>query len=376
MKKNITLSIIGWFFANFFGYAALAQTTTITEEQSTAKKNAEAMEKAAAPSNGKRETQEIIIRKEGQKDSKVTVEITGDKVLINGKPLAEFNEEGITIDNRKMIIRDGDNLSFNFGDGRIMLDKRLAELDRLKNFDFSFDDDEQNENAKPYTFLGVSTEKTDEGAKIYDITKESPAEKAGLQKGDIIYKIDDKKVSDAADLSNIIKAKKEGDKVTVYFIRDGKKKDVNAILGKNKFSIKVNKVYSYKMPNGRMKSLTVPNYPRSPEFDVNGMFDNDQQGFFMDTRRPKLGIKIQDTEEANGVKVLDVETQTAAATAGILKDDIITAIGGAKVSNTDEAREQLRENKEKAAYDIKVKRNGTDMTFNIKIPKKLKTANL
>jgi serine protease Do len=371
MKKNTTLSIFGWFFANFFGYAALAQTTPekviVEAPQVTIKE--------VNPSSNK-ETQEIIIRKKGGKDTKVTLEITGDKVLINGKPMAEFNEEGITINNRKMIIRDGDNLSFNFGDGRILLDKRLAELDRLKSFDFSFDDDRQAENVTPYTFLGVSTQKDADGAKIYDVTKDSPAEKAGLQKDDIIYKIGDEKVVDAATLSNIIKAKKEGDKVTVYFMRDGKKKDVSVTLGKNKFSIKVNKVYSYKMPNGRMKSLTVPNYPRSPESDVDGLFDNDGQGFFMDTRRPKLGIKIQDTEEANGVKVLDVETQTAAATAGILKDDVITAIGGVKVTNTDEAREQLQENKEKATYDIKVKRNGTEMTFNIRIPKKLKTANL
>ena len=36
--------------------------------------------------------------------------------------------------------------------------------------------------------LGVITEKTDEGVKIQDITKESGAEKAGLKEGDIITK--------------------------------------------------------------------------------------------------------------------------------------------------------------------------------------------
>jgi serine protease Do len=131
-------------------------------------------------------------------------------------------------------------------------------------------------------------------------------------------------------------------------------------------------VYSYKMPNGRMKSLTVPTYPNNQ----NDLLDEYNNGMYFATRRPKLGIKIQDTEEGNGVKVLEVEPATAAATAGLLKDDVITAIGTVKVNNTDEAREQLQENKEKTAYEIKAKRNGTEMTFNIKIPKKLKTANL
>jgi serine protease Do len=373
MKKNIILGILGWIFTSLVGYKTMAQTVTIEEVPQVKIEKAEGKVIEVSPS--KRETQEIIIRKNGEKDSKVTVEITGDKVLINGKPLAEFNEEGITINNRKMIIRDGNNLSFNLDKGRILLDKSLGDLDQIESLDFSFDNDMQNEYAKPYTFLGVSTEKSDDGAKIYNITKESPAEKAGLQKDDIIYKIDDKKVSDAKDLSNIIKAKKEGDKVNIYFLRDGKKKDVSATLGKNKFTVNVNKVYSYRKPNGGMKSLTVPTYPRYPN-NQNDLLNEYNNGLYFNMRKPKLGIKIQDTEEGNGVKVLEVEPATAAATAGLLKDDVITAIGAVKVNNTDEAREQLQENKEKTAYEIKAKRNGTEMTFNIKIPKKLKTANL
>ena len=93
-------------------------------------------------------------------------------------------------------------------------------------------------------------------------------------------------------------------------------------------------------------------------------------------RRPKLGLKIQDVEEASGVKVLEVEEGSAAAIAGLKKDDIITEIGGVKVKNTDEAREQLMENSSKNAYPITVKRNNAEMKFEVKIPKKLKTANL
>ena len=58
------------------------------------------------------------------------------------------------------------------------------------------------------------------------------------------------------------------------------------------------------------------------------------------------------------------------------KDDVVTEIGGKKVSNTDEVREALHDNMEKSAYNIKASRSGNAMSFDIKIPKKLKTANL
>ena len=69
-------------------------------------------------------------------------------------------------------------------------------------------------------------------------------------------------------------------------------------------------------------------------------------------------------------------SSSAAATAGLQKDDLITEIAGVKVQNTDEAREQLQINKEKSSYSLKANRNGIEMSFTIKIPKKLKTVNL
>jgi serine protease Do len=368
MKKNITLTVLGWLFASMFGQTVYAQNEKIEKE--------EVIVKEEKPSPNQKETQEIIIRKKGDKDTKVTLEITGNKVLINGKPMAEFKEDGITINNRKMIIRDGNRITMDFnGDNFADLDK----LEGLKNITiakahFDFDERKLENILKSQTFLGVVTEKDDEGVKISSVEKASPAEKAGLQKDDIIYKVADKKIDGTAMLSEVITAMKEGDKVKVYFLRDGKKKDVEATLGNKKNSMAFNRSFTFKMPNGNSRLLTIPRTPTSPQFDMNGNFDFGD--VMIDTRRPKLGIKIQDTEEGNGVKVLDVEEGSASATAGLLKDDIVTEIGGAKVTNTDEAREQLRENAEKSSYSMKAKRNGKEMDFNIKIPKKLKTANL
>ena len=177
MKKQITLGLIGWLLATIGGYKAIAQD-------------------GAAASKERKESQEVIIRKKGDKDTKITVEITGDKVLINGKPIAEFNEDGITVNNRKMIVRDGDHYMLDL-DGKMMdLNGKFKELEDMKGFNLNFDNNNDFNwgEGKEYTFLGVSTDKTDDGVKINNVTKESPAEKAGLEKGDVIYKIDDTKI--------------------------------------------------------------------------------------------------------------------------------------------------------------------------------------
>jgi Do/DeqQ family serine protease len=78
--------------------------------------------------------------------------------------------------------------------------------------------------------LGI---KETEGFYIKKVSKKSGAEKAGLQKGDIIVKLDEQKVSTFADLSGYISAKRPGDKVEVTFLREGKNKVLPVILSKN-----------------------------------------------------------------------------------------------------------------------------------------------
>ncbi len=67
-----------------------------------------------------------------------------------------------------------------------------------------------------------------EGAYISDVISSSPADKAGLQSGDIILKIDGQRLSgnNQGQLSTIISKKKVGDSVKVNYWRDGKTQNV------------------------------------------------------------------------------------------------------------------------------------------------------
>ena len=362
--KKILFAFLPWLFTAF-GYKAMAQEDLKS-------------------SDNKKESQEIIIRKKGDKDANITIQINGDKVIVNGKPLVEFKDDEITVNKRKVIIRDGNKRMF--GEDLDELEGGLADLGRgMENL--SWDD----EGGKAGAFLGVTTEKDKAGAKINNVTEESGAAKAGLKENDIITKVGDTKIDGPESLSKAIRSKKPKEEVKIYYLRDGKEKSVKATLQERKSSTGV---LSYSSPDGSFKTLTIPQarkyqdearsladgYRNNSRSTSPRVFNDDNFAYNFDMnsfpRQKKLGLKIQDTEESNGVKILEVADSSAAANAGLKKDDIITEIGGVKVSNTDEAREQLMDNGEKFNYNIKALRNGNEMSFDIKIPKKLKTANL
>ena len=85
-------------------------------------------------------------------------------------------------------------------------------------------------NSKASKELGVNDT---EGFYINKVTKNSGAEKAGLQKGDIIKKLDSQNIDTYAELSGYISTKRPNDKVQVTFIREGQTKTVPVTLIKN-----------------------------------------------------------------------------------------------------------------------------------------------
>ncbi|MDA6068622.1 trypsin-like peptidase domain-containing protein [Flavobacterium sp. AC] len=80
--------------------------------------------------------------------------------------------------------------------------------------------------------LGVSQT---QGFYINKVNKQSGAEKSGLQKGDIIVKLDNRDIATYADFSGYINTKRPNDVVQVTYIRDGKNKVVPVTLSKNEF---------------------------------------------------------------------------------------------------------------------------------------------
>ena len=88
------------------------------------------------------------------------------------------------------------------------------------------------EDQEDRAVLGVMVENAGgNGALVTNVFEDSGAEKAGLEKGDLILKIDRQKVDDIESLIDALNDKDVGDKVKVKYLRDGKKKSERVVLG-------------------------------------------------------------------------------------------------------------------------------------------------
>lgn len=69
------------------------------------------------------------------------------------------------------------------------------------------------------------------GLTLYHIVPGSAAEKAGLERHDILTEFDCKKIGSQQDLRDAVQAKKPGDEVTLKYIRKGKGEEKKVVLG-------------------------------------------------------------------------------------------------------------------------------------------------
>src|SRR6478752_4519129 len=301
----------------------------------------------------KKDVEQIIITRKNADKGKVTVEIDGDKVTVNGKPIEDLKGDDITVNRHK--IKDGNTVmaynspgsawSYNWNDD--------------DNYKMLYEDGNT-------AMLGVVTESEDDGLKITDVTEGSGADKAGLKEDDIITKVDDKKVDDPDDLTKLIRSHKPGDKVNITYLRDKKEQKVTAELGKWKGS----DFNAFNMPNMDFEMM-------NPKVDVHPKVQiAPGQYYSFSDNRPKLGLSVQDTEDGKGVKVIDVDDEGNGQKAGVKENDIITSINYKEVNSADEVARIVRESRDKPSIMLKIKRAGKIQNVEVRMPRKLKTADL
>jgi len=301
----------------------------------------------------KKDVEQIIITRKNADKGKVTVEIDGDKVTVNGKPIEDLKGDDISVNRHK--IKDGHTVmaynspgsawSYNWNDD--------------DNFKMLYEDGNT-------AMLGVVTESDDDGLRITDITEGSGADKAGLKEDDIITKVDDKKVDDPDDLTKLIRSHKPGDKVNITYLRDKKELKVTAELGKWKGS----DFNAFNMPNMKF-DMIAPKGDAHPKIKI-----APGQYYSFSDNRPKLGLSVQDTEDGKGVKVIDVDDEGNGQKAGVKENDIITAINDKEVNSADEVARIIRESRDKPSVMLKIKRAGKMQNIEVRMPRKLKTADL
>ena len=91
---------------------------------------------------------------------------------------------------------------------------------------------------------------------------------------------------------------------------------------------------------------------------------------------PKIGISIEDLTEGSGAKVLEVTEGSPAAKAGIAKNDIITSVDGSSICDVATLQEKASDLKAGDTITFKLTRDGKSKDVTVKIPKKVKKANI
>src|SRR4051812_4046498 len=88
-----------------------------------------------------------------------------------------------------------------------------------------------------YLGLSTTTPRSGSGAAIADTTAGGPAERAGLQAGDVVTKVGDASISSPDDVAQAISADQPGDKVDVTVERNGSEHKVSVTLGQRPESV-------------------------------------------------------------------------------------------------------------------------------------------
>jgi serine protease Do len=158
--------------------------------------------------------------------------------------------------------------------------------------------------------------KETKGALVADVVEGSPAEKAGVQRGDVIVAYNGKAVEESHSLPAMVGATPVDQEVTVTVLRDGKEQEL---------SLKVAKLPSDEAKGEAEESAE----PAGGKFGIRLHDINPQIA-------RHLGLQTD-----HGVVVMGVEPGSPAAAAGIEQGDVILEVNRKPVASVDEVKEQV-----------------------------------
>jgi serine protease Do len=153
------------------------------------------------------------------------------------------------------------------------------------------------------------------GALVADVTKDSPAEKAGVKRGDVIVSYDGKKIEDSSALPALVAATPVGGTVPVEVLRNGKVKALDVTISKLS-----EKEVGLDEPPAQQGKLGLALRDLRPE------------------ERERLSLK-----EDEGVGVEGVMPNSPAAEAGIQVGDVILQVNQTSVGSVEELKNAVHQ---------------------------------
>ncbi|MGD2062473.1 MAG: DegQ family serine endoprotease [Nitrospirota bacterium] len=175
------------------------------------------------------------------------------------------------------------------------------------------------------------------GALVADVVEDSPAEKAGVKRSDVIVGFNGRPITKMEELPRAVAATPVGKKVDLEVIRDGRSKTLEIEVGLLK----------------------------EEEEGTPGQTTSEDFGMVLQKITPQLADSMN-LEESAGLLVSDIERGGPAWEAGIRRGDIILEVNRKTVSDMEDFRKAIKSRDKERATLFLVKRSGNTLFFGVK----------
>lgn len=185
--------------------------------------------------------------------------------------------------------------------------------------------------------------KNTNGALVAGVEKNGPADKGGLEAGDVITKFDGKPILTSADLPRAVGSTKPGKMAAVEILRKGSAKTLNIGVGE--------------MPSDGSETATPSNKP-------NGKVEANKIGLTLKE------LTVQQKKKLNGKNgLLVVESVGAAAQAGIRRGDVILGLNNNESQSVEQFNKQINAVAAGKTVAVLVQRGDATLYVPIKVTK-------
>ncbi len=185
------------------------------------------------------------------------------------------------------------------------------------------------------------------GVGITGIVKDSPAEKAGLKKDDVILRFDNENVTSVRKLNRLVSEVAPDQTVRMAISRGGAQQELAVTIGKrNDFSDAMHRLKEF---HGLMTPGTNFWKWEGPEPGSDGLvlgFGNNRRIGVSTMQLTKQLADYFGVADGKGVLVTSVAEDSPAAKAGIRAGDVITAVDGEKVEVAGDLARAINKKKE------------------------------
>ena len=159
------------------------------------------------------------------------------------------------------------------------------------------------------------------GALVADVSPNSPAQKAGLQSGDVILSVNGTPIQESNQLRMDISMMGTNQALKLQVFRNGKVQDLNA------------------------ETAALPNQKVERASNETGGSASGIDGVSVENLNPEVAQQVGVAPNTTGVVITGVDPSSAAASSGLKEGDVIQEVNHKKVTNADDFASAMQKSK-------------------------------